>query len=357
MKKYESAAQFIREMVLPEMKVGEKLPPEGELAKKAGVCLMTIRRSIDELCRQGILSRIPEHRAILSSLNDSPVTPKKIRRILIFRLSEEVYYADLLLALQQAMIESGSFNPILQDVVNLPPDKIVFALRDIISTRAIELDADAVVVLPVFCNLFPIERRLAQLSIPMIGLLGGVQGCRNKLMLDQASAAYHALRLLYESHCRNVWYIGLNVNSTYERGPGVVRFFQEYYPNIPPTSRMMAALGCFDDGYRVFKELYGRGERPDGILAHNDLCANGIMTAAHELGVQVPQQMSVIGIDNLSFSAQMTPKLTSMAVPRRETAQKVLEMLEHVFRNGVNNATIHVVMQPQLYWRESVIFR
>jgi hypothetical protein len=75
------------------------------------------------------------------------------------------------------------------------------------------------------------------------------------------------------------------------------------------------------------------------------------------LGIEVPRHMSIIGIDNLSSSQQMTPKLTSMAVSRRETAQKILEMLEHLFRSGVGNASIHVVMQPQLYWHDSILFR
>lgn len=357
MKKYELAAQYIREKVIPEMKVGERIPPESELAKKSGVCLMTLRRSIEELCHQGILSRVPEHRAVLSSINDSLSNNKKVRRVLIFRLCEDVFYSELLLAVQQAMIESGRFNPILQDVMNIPSDKITSALRDIISKRAVENEADAVVILPVFCNLLSVERRLSQLSIPMIGLLGGVQGCRNQLILDQSSASYHALRYLYEGHCRNIWYIGLTVENQYERGAGVIRFFQEYYPHVKYTSRIINSLGCFEDGYRAFKELYERGERPDGILAHNDLCANGIITAARELGVHVPQHLSVIGIDNLSSSMQITPKLTSMAVPGREIAQKVIEMLEHVFHKGVDNATIRVIMQLQLYWRESVRFR
>mgnify|MGYP000909117496 CR=1 FL=1 len=352
MKKYERAAQYILEKVSPSLAIGDKLPPEAKLAADAGVSLMTLRRAIEELRLQGILSRVPGHRAVLRSRGDCELL-QKARKILIVRLSMDFYYAELLLAIQREMIESGNFEMIVLEPREKPGVPIENTLCDMIPSAVVENHAEAVLLLPGNCNPERIEQRLRKLGVPLIGVLGNGL-FRNSINIDFASGTYHGLRYLYEKGRDNLVYIGLTSRERHmERGVGVWRFFEEYYPGESPEKRMFNAYGYYDEGYHIFNEVLDRGLCPNGILAHNDLCASGIIMAATARHIEIPRQLSIIGFDNLASSQTMVPRLTSMAVSEREIARKVLESLNFIFQRGAEITAVRVIMQPQIYCRDS----
>lgn len=76
----------------------------------------------------------------------------------------------------------------------------------------------------------------------------------------------------------------------------------------------------YDVGYRVALELLGRPLRPTAILAQNDDMAVAAIAAARDLGLSVPQQLSVAGFDNSEVSRTAWPQLTTVHQPVREMA-------------------------------------
>lgn len=70
-----------------------------------------------------------------------------------------------------------------------------------------------------------------------------------------------------------------------------------------------------DSGYLLTQELLGRDTIPGVILAQTDEIAVGILKAAKEAGISVPQELRVAGFDNSPFSAYITPELTSVEQP------------------------------------------
>ena len=57
------------------------------------------------------------------------------------------------------------------------------------------------------------------------------------------------------------------------------------------------------------------GARPEAIVAQHDEIAFGIVKAAREKGIQVPQEMKIVGFDNSQLSAMVTPELTTVEQP------------------------------------------
>ncbi|MGF1425186.1 LacI family DNA-binding transcriptional regulator [Kitasatospora sp. LaBMicrA B282] len=62
-------------------------------------------------------------------------------------------------------------------------------------------------------------------------------------------------------------------------------------------------------------ELLGRPDRPHAVVCDDDVVASGVYQAAADLGLRIPQDLSVVGIDNVSVAALLTPPLTTVDLP------------------------------------------
>ncbi|WP_410771882.1 LacI family DNA-binding transcriptional regulator [Fontibacillus sp. BL9] len=82
-----------------------------------------------------------------------------------------------------------------------------------------------------------------------------------------------------------------------------------------------------ESGYRLTKELLQLPEPPSAILAMNDVMAVGVLQAAKESGVQIPEDLSLIGFDNREFSDYLSPRITTMDIPLHEMGYKAMEAL------------------------------
>ena len=93
--------------------------------------------------------------------------------------------------------------------------------------------------------------------------------------------------------------------------------------------------------------LLSRPVRPTAILASNDLSAIGAMNAIFESGLKVPDDVSVIGFDDIDLSTYIQPPLTTIGVSRTEIARTAFRALFDPERNATSEGkeyTIHPVL-------------
>ncbi len=83
-------------------------------------------------------------------------------------------------------------------------------------------------------------------------------------------------------------------------------------------------------GYRYGIELLSRDDRPTAIFAGSDTQALGVLRAAYELGLRVPDDLSVVGYDNIPFTAWTQPALTTVNQPLQEMAATATRMLMQI---------------------------
>jgi DNA-binding LacI/PurR family transcriptional regulator len=106
-------------------------------------------------------------------------------------------------------------------------------------------------------------------------------------------------------------------------------------------------------GYTKSLVLLRLVPRPTAIFASNDLIALGVLQAAHKLGLRCPEDLSIIGFDNLEFSEYTNPSLTTVHQPGYELGACAAEiMLDQV--SGRQESIQHVVLKTDLILRESV---
>ncbi len=92
--------------------------------------------------------------------------------------------------------------------------------------------------------------------------------------------------------------------------------------------------------------------RPTAIFAANDLSAIGALQAASDLDLRVPEDLSVVGFDNIPESALSDPPLTTVEQPIREMGRRALEMLIASIRGAVPEPS-HVTLPTRLVVRQS----
>jgi len=80
-------------------------------------------------------------------------------------------------------------------------------------------------------------------------------------------------------------------------------------------------------GYTLAHELMRLPEPPDAIFCTSDILAVGALDALHELGLKVPEDVSLVGFDNRPFAAHQRPPLTTVALPLYEMGKRAGELL------------------------------
>jgi DNA-binding LacI/PurR family transcriptional regulator len=83
----------------------------------------------------------------------------------------------------------------------------------------------------------------------------------------------------------------------------------------------------FDDAHRAALALLGGAERPTGVYADDDLLAGGVYLAARDLGLRIPDDLSVVGFDDLPFAQVFAPPLTTIAIDPEELGATAFEVL------------------------------
>jgi LacI family transcriptional regulator len=106
-------------------------------------------------------------------------------------------------------------------------------------------------------------------------------------------------------------------------------------------------------GYEAATRLLRMLPRPTAIFACNDLMAMGVLLAARELGVRCPEQLSIVGFDDLDFAEFTAPALTSVHQPGYQlgttAARLLLERIE-----GSQESPQRIVLPSELKLRHSV---
>jgi LacI family transcriptional regulator len=82
-----------------------------------------------------------------------------------------------------------------------------------------------------------------------------------------------------------------------------------------------------DGGRQAMHKLLSLPELPTALFAANDLTALGILLETRACGIAVPEQLSVIGLDDIWLAAQSDPPLTTVALPRYEIGQLAMRLL------------------------------
>lgn len=91
-------------------------------------------------------------------------------------------------------------------------------------------------------------------------------------------------------------------------------------------SLIVPGAGRTESGKQAFLTLEALAQPPTAVFCYNDVTAIGLMCAAREAGLSVPEDLSVVGFDDIPFASYMYPALTTIAQPKFEMGQQAMQM-------------------------------
>lgn len=165
------------------------------------------------------------------------------------------------------------------------------------------------------------------------------------VFINNADSASLAAEYLIQKGHRKIGYIAgdFRINAFRERRDGLenglkkhgLSLEERYVVILPPT---------MEDSYKGMMEYLKSGPSlPTAYFADNDMLALGAMKALQERGIQVPEEVSMIGFDDLPFCEISSPRLTSLRVPKQEMGQEAARrMIEMIRTSSRTKAKIQI---------------
>lgn len=108
-----------------------------------------------------------------------------------------------------------------------------------------------------------------------------------------------------------------------------------------------------EGGMRAFSELYGLRERPTAVLCSNDMTAIGVMRQAYEENVRIPDDLSVVGFDDIHLTEFTIPPLTTVQMSQQELATIAFQALLNEVDDPQSNKARQYELTTSLVLRRS----
>lgn len=181
---------------------------------------------------------------------------------------------------------------------------------------------------------------------------GPVPGVSTVALPDEAGAGVAADHLLSQGH-RRIGFVGGVSDTSIRREAGVRRALEAAGGELSPRS--VTRLGyTLDAGRDAARLLLGRSERPTAVVVANANAAFGVLLETREMGLRVPDDLSVVAIHDVAHAVISDPPLTTVRMPMVELGRvSVAALLRRIAGGDVEHLTITDV-DPSLVPRASV---
>jgi DNA-binding LacI/PurR family transcriptional regulator len=213
-----------------------------------------------------------------------------------------------------------------------------------------------VVVRDTIIEPFKLASQQVDLGLPMVLACSRHPG-EEKVMvdIDNEDGARQVAKLLIKNGHHKAAMIAApsKYDVTHKRTHGFLSAYQEEKISIDPEL-IVEGDWLFDGGYRAAQELLSKRRPFSAVFAHNDSMAIGAMRAFREAGLRVPDDISMVGYDDLPVSGQLDPPLTSVWQPRHETGAEAVRLLLGQVNEKQATRTGSISLKPKLVERGTV---
>jgi len=298
-----------------------------DIAREAGVSTATVSHVINKTKYVSDPTREKVQKAI-QKFNYHPnahaqmlaLGRSKIIGLLVSDISNP-FFPEIIKSIEAAVFEIG-YNLILLNT-NYESGRAVEYVQRLIQMKV----AGIILMIAEFDDALIVEAKRKKTSIVFHDL--GIVGERmSNIILDYAVGIDEAVRHLVSlGHTKIVHIAGSHeIHSARVRRQAFIDSMKRY---LPKESRPKIFEGDFrfEGGRRAASDVLAEKVRPTAIIVANDLMALGAMQAFKAAGLRIPQDMSIIGFDDISFASLSEPALTTVCSPRVEIGRRAFEAL------------------------------
>ncbi|WP_274653084.1 LacI family DNA-binding transcriptional regulator [Paenibacillus humicola] len=200
-------------------------------------------------------------------------------------------------------------------------------------------------------------REVAEVNkrLPVVLINGNLPGASlHRVAVDEKAGGDMAAQYLIDLGHREIAFIGgyKQMSNTIYRVQGFISAMERNGLAVDKRRIVYGGLSV-DSGKRLMSELLGAGTPPTAVFCANDLTAIGAIKAAVSAGLRVPEDVSVVGFDDIPFAAHSIPELTTISLKCKEAGRTAADVLHKLITNKkVSKLTS---LQPELIVRESAM--
>jgi LacI family transcriptional regulator len=330
-----------------------KKPTQYDVAQRAGVSQATVSHilnnsttiSIPEETRQRVLAAMAELGYIPDRAARSLRTNKTYTIAVIIPDITNPFYPTFVRGIQD-ITKQNSY-----DLVIYNSDGILEEERQ--SLNSIKQNrVDGLIVVPFHLE----EDHLLEISIPIVQLVQkpNMPPALDSVFIDNVAAARKVVDHLIERGHTRIGMIAGEEN-TPPRQNRILGYQQAIAEHHLPLDEILIRGEDFSEkgGYETMLELLKLSPPVTAVFAANDLMAMGALTAIHEAGLRVPQDVAVAGFDDIPAAHLVTPSLTTITQYQQNIGQRAAEMLFERLNGSETGAPRSIEMPFSLLVRES----
>jgi LacI family transcriptional regulator len=324
-----------------------------DVARESGVNISTVSRALNN--SYGVNNQTREHvAAVAARLNYRPnrvarglVTGRSHSLGLILSDIRNPFFAEVARGAEDAA-RTGNCDLVLCNS-DLDADKQMHYVRSLLEKRI-----DGILMNSVSALSREQQAQLTASDVPIVLLNRPASSqlfstvCAN----NEAGGAMAAQYLLDLGHRKIAHLTGPKQHGNLsDRTRGFVRTLQAAKIAIHPIVRY--GKFNFAGGAELTRKLLDAHPDVTAIFAANDVMAFGVVQAALERGLRIPEDLSLIGFDNIEFSGIVHPPLTTIHQPKYEMGQAAVEILLRMARERDKRITEHRLLGVEMIERQS----
>ena len=323
-----------------------------DVAKVAGVSYATVSRALSGSPEIGESTR----RRVLKICEEMGYTPNSVARSMVMKRTNILglivtslnnpFMSEMTANIEIYARACGYNLMVCNSSYDLKLEKEVFSLL-------IGRQVDGIIVIPAGNESYePLKPLTAQ--IPTVFISENLQDLpENYVSVDNTSGMQQATEYLYSLGHRRILYLGARENSLTHK----LRLdgYLSSCTQLGITPKVITNTGLrssFDVGYALAKDYFSRPFGETAVLCAADTLAIGVIQAAYECGIRIPGDISLMGFDNISFSALPPIDLTTVNQPKAELAVAAVDMLLNRIRKPDTPHT-KTILAPSLVLRRS----
>jgi len=324
-----------------------------DVAKEANVSIATVSNVINKKGRIGEKTRRRVHEA-MEKLNYEPnilasaLTGKQTKTIgLIIPDLANPFFSELARSIEDRAHEL-SYNIVIcsTDYQEEKENKYISLLK--------QKRVDGFILASGFENLEKVQELLNE-DIPVVIVARDYPNFSiNAVALDDYMGGYQAANHLLQLGHKNIGFIALDVYSNRERIRGFKDALKEY--QIEPRKDLHfiedKKQSLVRAGNISAKKYLESGDIPTAIFACNDLLAIGAIQVIRDAGLNVPDDISIVGFDNTNIATIVDPPLTTMSQPIQRMGREVMDLIISIFK-GERDDEVRITLVPDLVKRKS----
>ena len=331
-----------------ELQPGDMLPSLRQLCRQYEVSSITVRRALQELISEGRLQSQQGIGTFVTARNHQPRLA-----LLIFGFHDREWrhnpetFGRIVGGAATVAWERGA----LLSVTRVDPERDTAGfLASIIDERF--FDGLLIRIRTDICeaDLQP----LLSAGLPYVVIKRYIPGRPlNCVVNDDVQAAYQATAHLLAHGYRRVAFIcPLNAITGRERLQGYRQALDDR--GLPYEPALVQATNDWPEehGYAALQALYALPRPPEAVFAAGDLLAIGVYRAAAALGLRIPQDLAVVGYDDISAAATLQPPLTTVRTSYHDFGARATELLLDLIAQRVT-APQRILLEAPLVVRES----